>query len=184
MGRTFVGFDTETTGLKAADGDKIIEVALLTYDLDSGKLIDQYVQRINPGRAIDPKAQEVHKIDISMLIGMPDFATVAPEIKKRLEGADFCIAHNLNFDAEFLAVEFAAAGIPLAPVPSVDTMDARWATFNGKSPNLGELCFSVGVEYDPSKAHGAEYDVDVMSQCYMKGLKLGFFQLPPELMPT
>lgn len=181
MGLKAAVFDTETTGLKAIDGDKIIEIAILTYDIDTGALVDSYVQRINPGRAIDPKAQAVHKIDISMLLGMPAFADVAGEIKKRFEAADLCVAHNLAFDEEFIAVEFASAGVPLGAIPSVDTMQARWATFNGKSPNLGELCFSLGIPYDPDSAHAAEYDVDVTAQCFIKGLKLGFFQLPEEL---
>lgn len=178
MGKKAAVFDTETTGLKAIDGDKIIEVAILVYDIDTKKKISSYVQRINPERAIDPKAQEVHGISYAQVASCPVFKDVAADIAAEFAKADICVAHNIGFDAEFLAVEFNSAGVKLPMIPSVDTMDARWATFNGKSPNLGELCFALGVPYDPSKAHGAEYDVEVTAACFLEGLRLGFFTIP------
>lgn len=51
-----LGVDTETTGLEVDNGDKIIEIALIKYDLDGAKL-EEFVQRIDPERNIDPKAQ-------------------------------------------------------------------------------------------------------------------------------
>ncbi|KAA0671905.1 DNA polymerase III subunit epsilon, partial [Acinetobacter baumannii] len=51
-----LGVDTETTGLEVENGDKIIEIALIKYDLDGAKL-EEFVQRIDPERNIDPKAQ-------------------------------------------------------------------------------------------------------------------------------
>ena len=175
---TFGGFDTETTGLKAMDGDKIVEIAFLKYDLFTGAKLGEYVRRINPEREIDPKAFAVHGISYAMVSGCPVFKDLAHEIRDQFASVDFVIAHNIEFDAQFLAVEFNAAGVVLPAVPSIDTMDARWATFNGKSPNLGELCFSLGIPYDTKKAHGAEYDVEVMSQAFIEGYKRGFYTLP------
>lgn len=177
MTMTFNVLDTETTGLDALDGHKILEIALLRFDM-AGNFLDKYVQRIDPERPIDAKAQEVHGISYESLAGMPKFADVVKDIDGQIRKGDFIIAHNLNFDAGFLAVEFNAAGCSLASMPSVDTMDARWATHNGKSPNLGELCFALGVPYDPSKAHGAEYDVEVTAACFLEGYRRGFFKVP------
>ena len=179
--KTFNVLDTETSGLEVAEGHRVIEVALLRYDVATGALLDKFVSLIDPQRAIDAKAQEVHKISYGMLAGKPLFKDLAPAMKEQMEKGDFIIAHNMPFDAKFMAAEFTLAGLALPHMPSIDTMDARWATYNGKSPNLGELCFALGVPYDPDKAHGAEYDVGVTAQCYLAGLKRGFYQLPNPL---
>ncbi|MDI7718444.1 exonuclease domain-containing protein [Acinetobacter baumannii] len=73
-----LGVDTETTGLEVENGDKIIEIALIKYDLDGAKL-EEFVQRIDPERNIDPKAQAVHGISYSDLIGCPKFVDIAEE---------------------------------------------------------------------------------------------------------
>lgn len=174
-----LGLDTETTGLKAQEGDKIIEIALLTYDTATRKVVDKYVQRINPQRSIAPKAQEVHGITQADLVGMPLFADVAAEIHKRLDAADIVVAHNLEFDAMFLLCELQAAGLALPSKYSIDTMkEARWACSDGKLPRLGELCFALGVDYDAAAAHAADYDVLIMMECLWRGLDRGFYALP------
>ena len=174
-----LGFDTETTGLKPENGDKIIEIALLTYDSDTRQLIDKYVQRIDPECPISAGAQEVHGITYAELVGMPKFKYVADEIRQRFEQADLVIAHNLQFDAMFLICEFAAVGSMLPERTSIDTMtEARWACPDGKYPKLGELCFALGVDYNTLAAHSASYDVEVMIECLWRGLDRGFYTLP------
>ncbi|GAC1605792.1 MAG: 3'-5' exonuclease [Aquirhabdus sp.] len=177
-----MGFDTETTGLKPMEGDKIIEIALLTYDAATRQVIDKYVQRIDPERSISASAQDIHGISYESLVGMPKFKQIAYEVKNRLDDADLIVAHNLNFDAEFLICEFAACGLKVPDMPSIDTMaEARWACAEGKFPKLSELCFALGVTYDQTAAHAADYDVDVMMQCLWRGLDRGFYQLPAKL---
>jgi DNA polymerase-3 subunit epsilon len=177
MTLSFTTLDTETTGLDPSDGHRVIEVALLRYDM-TGRLLEQFVERFDPQRAIDPKAQAVHKISYADLAGKPLFGSMAAEMKAVMERGDFIIAHNLPFDAKFMAAEFTGAGVVLPQIPSVDTMHARWATFNGKSPNLHELCFALNVPYDPDSAHGAEYDVQCTAACFLEGLRRGFYTLP------
>lgn len=180
-----LGFDTETSGLKPANGDKLVEVALLTYDSQTRRLIDKYVQRIDPECAITAKAQEIHGISYSMLVGMPKFRDIAPEVHKRFTAADLAVAHNLEFDAEFMLYELSAAGLKLPNVASVDTMQqGRWACPDGKYPKLQELCFALGVEYDVTAAHAAEYDVVTMMECFWRGLDRGFYVSPIDLSMT
>tara|TARA_R110000851_G_C13102760_1_gene569332 strand:- start:78630 stop:79163 length:534 start_codon:yes stop_codon:yes gene_type:complete len=170
--------DTETTGLSVEKGDKIVEICFRLYDLDTQKLTGSFVQRIDPQRSIAADAQRVHGISSSDLIGKPVFKDVAQGIIDILNDSDLFIAHNLAFDAEFIISEIVAAGFDMPKINGFDTMAARWATPLGKNPNLGELCFALGVDYDPSKAHSAEYDVDVTAKCFFAGLDRGFYVLP------
>ena len=173
------GLDIETTGLHADKGDRIIEIALLEYDLASKTLMDTYVQRIHPGRPIDPKAQEVHGISITDLVGCPSWEDVAEEVSRRLARLDLLVAHNMAFDGPFVGLELARVGIALPSVEVFCTMEeGRWATPLGKTPSLKELCFAVNVPYDDAAAHAAEYDVDRMMRCLMRGVERGFYVLP------
>lgn len=170
------GLDTETTGLSQVTGDKIIEIALLTYDSDSRSLVDKYVQRIDPQRAIDPKAQAVHHISYEELVGCPVWDDIAGEVSSRLSKSSLLIAHNMGFDGPFIAGELGRVGMAVPNVPSFCTMESgRWACFDGKLPKLMELCFALDVTYDPSAAHAADYDVMVMMECFWKARDRGFF---------
>jgi DNA polymerase-3 subunit epsilon len=177
-----IGLDTETTGLEQEKGHRIIEIALLTYDLDTQTLVDKYVQRIDPERSIDPGAQAAHGISYAELVGQPKWEDVAQDIADRIGTADLLIAHNMGFDGPFIAGEMNRIGVNVPDIHSLCTMEnARWACPDGKLPRLGELCFALGVPYDPSAAHAAEYDVEVMMKAFFQGLDRGFYQLPKEL---
>jgi DNA polymerase-3 subunit epsilon len=174
------GLDIETTGLDQAKGHRIIEVAALLYDYqgpDSITLKGQWQKRINPQRPIDPGAQAVHHISFDELAMEALWEAVAPTVGKVLKSTNLLITHNgIGFDKPFIDAEMVRIGLSPIQMPMVDTMtEARWATPNGKFPKLAELCFSLGVEYDPTKAHAALYDVQVMMECYFMGIKKGFF---------
>lgn len=170
-----VGLDIETTGLDAATGDKIIEIAMIT--MENGVLVDKYCKRVDPKRPIDPKAQAVHGISYAELVGCPTFEEIADEVHERIAAADRVIIHNADFDAPFVAIELNNCGKELPSVDVFCTMqNARWATPDGKYPKLGELCFAMDVDYDPDAAHAALYDVGVMLKCYFRALRQGFFK--------
>lgn len=146
--------DTETTGLNQATGDKIIEIALLSYNLETKQLVDRYVQRIDPDRPIDPSAQAVHGISYEELIGQPKWEDVVDDIYGRLAESNLLVAHNFGFDGPFIAGELMRVGKSIPMVGSFCTMEnGRWATFDGKLPKLGELCFTLDVNYDLSLIH-------------------------------
>ena len=175
-----VGLDLETTGLKYEKGDKIIEVCLSGYDLVGTDLrhVETYTQRVNPLRTISVEAQRVHGITLEDLRTMPVWADIAPNIKRMLDEADVVVIHNEAFDRVFIEGEQRAAGHALETMLTFCTMDkGRWATYDGKLPKLGELCWTLDIDYDPSVAHAADYDVAKMMECFIKGLKLGLFKL-------
>lgn len=169
-----IGLDLETTGLNAQD-DRIIELCAGIYT-DDGRLIKTVTLRFNPCRPIDKKAQAIHKITIEELLSCPKFAEKAAQIGQLLSKAGLIVIHNAAFDAPFLKAELTRNGIKPPHVPVYDTMaESRWATFDGKVPNLGELCWALDVPYNPEEAHAADYDVDCMMKSFFKMVDKGFF---------
>lgn len=169
--------DTETTGLEQTEGHRLIEVCMRVYDLDTRRLKVNFVQRINPQRSIAAGAQAVHGISLADLAGEPLWEDVAPKVQKILTASTLAVAHNAEFDMPFIGLELIRINLDCPPVEVFCTMEeGRWATPNGKLPSLKELCFACGIDYDPSKAHAAEYDVDVMANCFWRALDWGFFQ--------
>lgn len=177
--RIAAGLDIETTGL-LEPSQRIIEFGAILFDIDSGKKLGSYVQRINPQRPIEPKAQEVHGITFEDVAHCPLFEEVADKIVTVLQKSEIVVAHNgMGFDLPFIAKELRRVGKAMPTVQVIDTMlDGRWATPFGKVPNLGELSFSCRVQYDTAKAHGALYDVEVMMDSFFKARSKGFFQQP------
>jgi DNA polymerase-3 subunit epsilon len=179
--------DIETTGLKVEDGHRIIEVALSMWAFntvtgDKRKLGKPYIQRINPERPIDPGAEAVHKISLSDLRGKPKWKEVAPIVSKLLSKADIFIAHNAAFDAPFVALELVRVGLPMPTFDVYCTMEnGRKATAMGKVPNLGELAYACGFEYDTDSAHSALYDTELLENCYWVGVERGLFKSPADI---
>jgi DNA polymerase III subunit epsilon len=179
-----LGLDIETTGLLTPD-HRIVEVYAGLWD--DGKLVAECNTRIDPQRGMPAEAQRVHKISAADLTGMPLWGTVAPKLMRLIERADVYVWHNGDeFDGPFLDMEFMRVGLPKMPVkPSLDTMkQGLWATHDGKRPRLQEVCFALGVTYDPALAHGARYDVHRMMDCLKIGRHLGFYTLPALPVPV
>lgn len=182
--------DVETTGLKQESGHRLIEVAFgcHRYNTVTGEhrqVGTTFVQRINPMRDIDPAAQNVHCISLADLRGCPVWEDIAPKINKILAMTHVFVAHNAAFDAPFLALELIRAGYSAPRFQVFCTMEnGRQATAFGKAPNLGELCWAMNVEYDPSAAHAADYDVKVLTKSYWEGIKRELFAAPETLLAT
>jgi DNA polymerase III epsilon subunit-like protein len=111
-------------------------------------------------------------------VGKPEFKEVEPIISKVFDKSDLFVAHNLDFDAGFLLNEYSLIGKTLPNVNGFCTMEeGRWATSNGKKPNLGELCYCLEVDYNPDEAHAALYDTYKTAECFFKGVRLGGYNI-------
>jgi len=173
------GWDTETTGLQPGD-HRFVEVAILTYELESERLVDTYVTKIDPQRSIPADVQRVHGIGPNDIVGCPTWSEVAEEVRRRLEDAAFTVAHNgEGFDVPFMNYELGRLRLPALTKPVLDTMlRGRFATPNGAVPNLGVFCAALGIDYDPAQAHRAEYDVDVMMRAFFNARRWRAFKDP------
>jgi DNA polymerase III subunit epsilon len=181
MAKLVGGLDFETTGFSHADGDRIVEVALLIYDLDTRLEVGRMVETVNPMRPVPAAATAVHGYTFEMLAGSRTIDAVFPELIEQINRLDGLVIHNAPFDVSFLVGEAVAQSIPVPKVDAFCTMtNGRWSTYDGKVPSLREVCEATGVPYDPDLAHKAEYDVDRMMQAFFVGLDTGFFK--PEFM--
>lgn len=160
--------DTETTGLFAEGGDRIIElgcVELLNRKL-SGNNLHFY---FNPGRDSHEDALRVHGISNEFLRDKPKFAELAEEILAYLRGAEIII-HNAAFDVGFLNKELELIGLPAFRtfVSGVtDTLAMAKELYPGKRNSLDALCDRLGVDNSGRTLHGALLDAELLADVYI-----------------
>jgi len=180
MTTLIAGFDLETTGLDVTQ-DRIVEVALVVMELETGVERLRYEKRINPGMHIPPKVVEVHGICDADVAKAPSFKEVAPGLVKLLGAVRLLVGHNIiRYDLPLLAHELVRVGVSAPAFPAAfDTMlEGRGCTDDGKVPSLGELCWALDTPYDPELAHKATYDVLCNLSAFRRGWQIGAFQVP------
>jgi DNA polymerase III subunit epsilon len=160
--------DTETTGLSADQGDRVIEVACIELDNRrfSGRRFHHYV---NPGRSSHPDAVRIHGITDQFLADKPPFAAVVDELLAFVDGAEVII-HNANFDVGFLDAELARLGRPRFATHCAqvtDTLLMAREQYPGKSNSLDALCRRLEVDNSGRDLHGALIDADLLAQVYL-----------------
>jgi DNA polymerase-3 subunit epsilon len=167
MSRLIV-LDTETTGLSAEGGDRIIEIGcveLLNRKL-SGNNLHHY---LNPERDSHEDALRVHGISNEFLRDKPKFAAIADELLDYLNGAEVII-HNAAFDVGFLNKELQLAQRPpLKAVVAkvVDTLAMAKEMYPGKRNSLDALCDRLGVDNSGRTLHGALLDAELLADVYI-----------------
>ena len=148
--------DTETTGLSAENGDRIIEIGCV--ELVSRRLTGNNLHfYLNPDRDSHEDALRVHGLTTEFLSDKPRFAEVADDILTYLEGAEIII-HNAAFDVGFLNKELERVGKPAfrGYVESVtDTLVMAKQLYPGKRNSLDALCDRLGVDNSGRTLHGA-----------------------------
>lgn len=112
-------FDTETTGLKPVDGDRIVELAALR--VRGEEKLATFDELINPGKAISPGAFAVNKITQEML---KDALAPGVAVPKFLDFAkDSCLcSYNAEFDLGFLNNELKIIGSPIVNIVTIDVL--------------------------------------------------------------
>ncbi|HUZ63646.1 MAG TPA: DNA polymerase III subunit epsilon [Acetobacteraceae bacterium] len=160
-------FDTETTGLDPAYGDRVIEIAALELenDLPTGR---HFHCLIDPERDIPDEASRVHGLTRAHLAGKPLFAAIAPDLLAFLS-EDPLVAHNAPFDFGFLNAELARLSLPpLAPARMVDTLMLAKARFPGLPNSLDALCRRFGIDLSERTTHNALLDCRLLAEVYVE----------------
>lgn len=160
--------DTETTGLNANSGDRLIEIGCV--EMVNRRLTGRHLHYyVHPERDIHEDAIAVHGITLEFLADKPKFAEVAQDIRDFVEGAELII-HNAPFDMGFLEMEFQLLGLPSfrAHVGGViDTLREARQMFPGKRNSLDALCDRLGVSNAHRTLHGALLDAELLAEVYL-----------------
>jgi len=159
--------DTETTGLEPGEGHRIIEVACL--ELSGRRATGRHFHRyVNPERAIDRAASEVHGLTAEDLQDKPRFGDIADEFLDFVAGAELLI-HNAPFDVAFLNAELERTG--RSRIESVctvaDTLEMARDMHPGKKNSLDALCERYAVDHSKRTLHGALLDAQLLADVWI-----------------
>jgi len=160
--------DTETTGLSADNGDRIIEIGCV--EMVSRKLTgnNRHIY-VNPGRDSHEEALKVHGITTEFLADKPKFEEIADDLVSYLTGAEVII-HNAPFDLGFLDMELGRLGHPKMReiVASVtDTLVMAKEMYPGKRNSLDALCDRLEVDNSGRTLHGALLDAELLADVFI-----------------
>lgn len=164
-----VVLDTETTGLDAEAGHRIIEVGCVELDdrQYTGRTLHRY---LNPEREIEAGARDVHGIDNESLADAPRFAEVAEELREFITGAELII-HNAPFDVGFLDAEYRrlypAHGSVSEWSSVLDTLALAREMYPGQANSLDALCRRLHVDNSGREYHGALLDAQLLAEVYL-----------------
>jgi DNA polymerase-3 subunit epsilon len=160
--------DTETTGLSADNGDRLIEIGCveMLHRKLTGNNLHLYV---NPGRDSHEEALKVHGLTSEFLSDKPKFSEIAQELLDYLKDAHVVI-HNAPFDLGFLNMELARLSLP--PVKTVvasitDTLVMAKEMYPGKRNSLDALCDRLEVDNSGRTLHGALLDSELLADVYI-----------------
>ncbi|MGN7661591.1 MAG: DNA polymerase III subunit epsilon [Anaplasma sp.] len=159
--------DTETTGLDASSGDRILEIGCveLVDFVVTGRVFHKYV---NPERNIPVAATRIHGITADMVKDKPKFAEVADEFLDFIHDSTLII-HNAGFDMRFIEVEMEKVGkANVVNNPVIDTLEAARKKFPGTSVSLDALCKRFNISTSDRKFHGALKDANLLARVYVE----------------
>jgi DNA polymerase-3 subunit epsilon len=159
--------DTETTGLDAANGDRLIELGCveIVNRIPSGREFHRY---LNPERDIHRDAVAVHGLTGEFLKDKPLFSDVAEEFLDFLGQAPL-VAHNATFDLAFINAELARSGrSALGAERVVDTLALARRRHPAGPNNLDALCKRYGIDLSKRTKHGALLDSMLLAAVYVE----------------
>lgn len=159
--------DTETTGLDALKGDRIIEVGIVEMvgRKFTGEKLHVY---INPQRGMDDEVIRIHGISEAFLADKVTFDQIAKPLYEFMEGAEI-IAHNASFDMNFLNMEFGKVGITdfAQRVQVTDSLTMAKQQYPGQKNTLDALVRRLNVGKQDRTFHGALLDSEILAEVYL-----------------
>ena len=157
--------DTETTGISAKDGHRIIEIGCIELE----NLIptkNKFHCYLNPERKVSEKALSIHGYTDEFLSDKKKFSEIVEEFLNFIDNKRLII-HNAEFDLSHLNNELALVGKKDLKNEVIDTLTLARDKFPGSSANLDALCKRYGVDNTRRKNHTALLDCDLLAKVYI-----------------
>lgn len=163
MMKKYVVVDIETTGSASKKDDEIIQLAAVV--IENGKITNSYSTFIHTEVVIPPFITELTGITNEMIIDAPSFSVVMKEFIPLLKNAYF-VAHNVNFDWNFLQDQLQKFGFESVYCPLIDTVEfARIMLPTADSYSLNELAQRFDFSHD--RPHQADSDALVTAEIFL-----------------
>lgn len=162
-----IALDTETTGLKADGGDRIVEIGCIELfnHLPTGRSFQTY---INPQCSVSEGASRISGLTTEFLKPFPIFAAIVDPFLEFIEDSPLVI-HNAKFDMAFLNMELTRlCRDPLPYSRAIDTLDMARRKFPGSPASLDALCKRFGIDNSNREKHGAIVDTELLAQVYLE----------------
>lgn len=158
-----VVFDLETSGLKPAQGARVIEVGAVR--VEDGAIRARFQSLINPGFPVSAFITGLTGISNGMLGQAPDSAEALPAF------AAFCgdlpmVAHNARFDCAFLSAELARLGLCFTNPCACSLVLARRILPDAPNHRLATLANHCGLRPQGSR-HRALADATVTALLWL-----------------
>ncbi len=160
-------FDTETTGLSPAGGDRLVEIGCveMVNRVQTGRTYHAY---FNPQRSMPSEAEAIHGLSEKFLSDKPDFAETVEALLEFIGDAPL-IAHNATFDFGFLNHELGrCARDPVCLSRMICTLVLARSRHPGAKHSLDALCTRFGVDRSHRVKHGALLDAQLLAQVYVE----------------
>ena len=179
--RSFVVFDTETTGLQPWR-DRIIEIGAVRFR--DGEPAETFHSLVDPGMHIPEAVSRVNHITDDMVAGAAGISEVLPAFEEFV-GDDALVAHSIDFDLRF--IQSAGSSLPDKARIYIDTVElshqlvkgpdkvydkdtGRWRSdytsqYEVKGHNLGLMCEFYGIEH--GELHRADEDALATGKLFM-----------------
>ena len=162
-----VVFDTETTGLNPAGGDRMVEIGCVEiYNrIETGRTFHAY---FNPDRLIPSDAEAIHGLTNIFLSDKPRFSEKVEELIAFIGDCPL-VAHNAGFDFGFLNFELSLCGRPSVCMSRmIDTLVLARSKHPGAKHSLDALCMRFGIDRSHRVKHGALLDAQLLAQIYVE----------------
>lgn len=159
--------DTETTGLEAFQGDRLVEIGCveLIDRFPTGRTFHCY---INPERGMPEAAFAVHGLSDEFLKDKPVFAEIADDFVDFIGDATLII-HNAVFDINFLNAELERIGrSPIGRERVTDTLLLARRKHPAGPNRLDDLCARYGIDNSKRVKHGALLDAEILAEVFIE----------------
>tara|TARA_Y100000816_G_C26059454_1_gene556190 strand:- start:290 stop:952 length:663 start_codon:yes stop_codon:yes gene_type:complete len=157
--------DTETTGIKIADGHRIVEIGCIELNdlIPTKKKFHCY---LNPERKVSEDAFKVHGYTDEFLSKQKKFSEIVDEFLNFIEGKRLVI-HNAEFDISHLNNELKILGKDEIKEEIIDTLKIAREKYPGSGASLDALCKRFNIDNTRRIKHNAVIDCELLSKVYI-----------------